>query len=169
MGLSCRSSAGAMWSAGRGRAAGPALLGLLLTLLVPSSGAAKTGAGLVTCGSVLKLFNTQHRVRLHSHDIKYGSGARGPGLGYHQGGGARGRGFEGGVVLGDSAGLRVWGSSRSLAGGPRKPRTGRFKGVVGISGARRVVRELQAKGLGSSASGQGPELGAGSEPLGSQD
>ncbi|KAF3813737.1 stromal cell-derived factor 2-like protein 1 [Mirounga leonina] len=75
MGLSCRSSAGAMWSAGRGRAAGPALLGLLLTLLVPSSGAAKTGAGLVTCGSVLKLFNTQHRVRLHSHDIKYGSGS----------------------------------------------------------------------------------------------
>ncbi|XP_044769277.1 stromal cell-derived factor 2-like protein 1 [Neomonachus schauinslandi] len=64
-----------MWSAGCGRAAGPALLGLLLTLLVPSSGAAKTGAGLVTCGSVLKLFNTQHRVWLHSHDIKYGSGS----------------------------------------------------------------------------------------------
>uniref|UniRef100_F1RKZ7 Stromal cell derived factor 2 like 1 n=1 Tax=Sus scrofa TaxID=9823 RepID=F1RKZ7_PIG len=64
-----------MWSAGCRRAAGPALLGLLLALLVPGSGAAKTGSGLVTCGSVLKLLNTQHRVRLHSHDIKYGSGS----------------------------------------------------------------------------------------------
>ncbi|XP_012632152.1 stromal cell-derived factor 2-like protein 1 isoform X1 [Microcebus murinus] len=69
-----------MWSAGCGGAARPALLGLVLALLVPGGGAAKTGTGLVTCGSVLKLFNTQHRVRLHSHDIKYGSGAQdGPG------------------------------------------------------------------------------------------
>ena len=75
-GPSCQSPAGAMWSVGCRRAAGPALLGLLLALLVPGSGAAKTGSGLVTCGSVLKLLNTQHRVRLHSHDIKYGSGAR---------------------------------------------------------------------------------------------
>lgn len=73
---SCRSPAGAMWSADRGRAAGPALLGLLLALSLSGGRAAKTDAGLVTCGSVLKLFNTQHRVRLHSHDIKYGSGAR---------------------------------------------------------------------------------------------
>lgn len=29
----------------------------------------------VTCGSVIKLLNTDHRVRLHSHDIKYGSGS----------------------------------------------------------------------------------------------
>uniref|UniRef100_V5HAV7 Putative secreted stromal cell-derived factor 2 n=1 Tax=Ixodes ricinus TaxID=34613 RepID=V5HAV7_IXORI len=29
----------------------------------------------VTCGSVLKLQNTEHGVRLHSHDIKYGSGS----------------------------------------------------------------------------------------------
>lgn len=98
-GRSWRSPAGAMWSAGRGRAAGAALLGLLLALLVPGSGAAKTGAGVVTCGSVLKLFNTQHRVRLHSHDVKYGSGARGLGLGI-----ARGRGwgwaFEGWVIVG---------------------------------------------------------------------
>lgn len=65
-----------MRSAGRGRAAGPALLGLLLAISVPGSCAVKTGAGVVTCGSVLKLLNTQHRVRLHSHDIKYGSGAR---------------------------------------------------------------------------------------------
>ncbi|XP_056643509.1 stromal cell-derived factor 2 [Diorhabda carinulata] len=29
----------------------------------------------VTCGSVLKLLNTDYRVRLHSHDVKYGSGS----------------------------------------------------------------------------------------------
>ncbi|XP_050393842.1 stromal cell-derived factor 2 [Patella vulgata] len=29
----------------------------------------------VTCGSVLKLINSQHDVRLHSHDVKYGSGS----------------------------------------------------------------------------------------------
>ena len=29
----------------------------------------------VTCGSVLKLQNLYHRVRLHSHDVKYGSGS----------------------------------------------------------------------------------------------
>ncbi|XP_078082044.1 stromal cell-derived factor 2-like [Mustelus asterias] len=27
----------------------------------------------VTCGSVIKLLNTRHNVRLHSHDVKYGS------------------------------------------------------------------------------------------------
>lgn len=29
----------------------------------------------VTCGSVVKLLNTRHNVRLHSHDVKYGSGS----------------------------------------------------------------------------------------------
>lgn len=29
----------------------------------------------VTCGSVLKLVNTRSDVRLHSHDVKYGSGS----------------------------------------------------------------------------------------------
>ncbi|KAK1891954.1 Stromal cell-derived factor 2-like protein 1 [Dissostichus eleginoides] len=29
----------------------------------------------VTCGSLLKLLNTRHNVRLHSHDVKYGSAA----------------------------------------------------------------------------------------------
>ncbi|KAM9004383.1 stromal cell-derived factor 2 isoform X1 [Sarcophilus harrisii] len=29
---------------------------------------------LVTCGSVVKLLNTRHNVRLHSHDVHYGSG-----------------------------------------------------------------------------------------------
>lgn len=30
----------------------------------------------VTCGSLVKLLNTRHNVRLHSHDVKYGSGNR---------------------------------------------------------------------------------------------
>ncbi|XP_067014053.2 stromal cell-derived factor 2 [Anabrus simplex] len=29
----------------------------------------------VTCGSVIKLFNTDYKVRLHSHDVKYGTGS----------------------------------------------------------------------------------------------
>lgn len=29
----------------------------------------------VTCGSVLKLVNTDYKVRLHSHDVKYGTGS----------------------------------------------------------------------------------------------
>lgn len=29
----------------------------------------------VTCGSVVKLLNVQHNVRLHSHEVKYGSGS----------------------------------------------------------------------------------------------
>merc|ERR1711974_56975 len=29
----------------------------------------------VTCGSVIKLQNMYHKVRLHSHDVKYGSGS----------------------------------------------------------------------------------------------
>src|SRR5699024_11190942 len=33
------------------------------------------GTTYVTCGSVLKLMNSNAGVRLHSHDIKYGSGS----------------------------------------------------------------------------------------------
>jgi len=29
----------------------------------------------VTCGSVVKLLNNHHKIRLHSHDVKYGSGS----------------------------------------------------------------------------------------------
>ncbi|XP_060572187.1 LOW QUALITY PROTEIN: stromal cell-derived factor 2-like [Ruditapes philippinarum] len=29
----------------------------------------------VTCGSTLKIYNSYHNVRLHSHDVKYGSGS----------------------------------------------------------------------------------------------
>ncbi|KAH0505623.1 Stromal cell-derived factor 2-like protein 1 [Microtus ochrogaster] len=63
-----------MRGASRGGVAGT-LLALLLALSVRSGGASKASAGLVTCGSVLKLLNTHHKVRLHSHDIKYGSGS----------------------------------------------------------------------------------------------
>lgn len=53
----------------------PLLLLPLLLLLACGPGRAKeTEAGAVTCGSVLKLLNTRHNVRLHSHEVKYGSG-----------------------------------------------------------------------------------------------
>ena len=29
----------------------------------------------MTCGSVVKLQNIHHKIRLHSHDVKYGSGS----------------------------------------------------------------------------------------------
>lgn len=29
----------------------------------------------ITCGSVFKMLNTAFKVRLHSHDVKYGSGS----------------------------------------------------------------------------------------------
>jgi dolichyl-phosphate-mannose--protein O-mannosyl transferase len=29
----------------------------------------------VTCGTVLKLLNSDYKVRLHSHDVKYGTGS----------------------------------------------------------------------------------------------
>lgn len=32
-------------------------------------------AEFVTCGTILKLLNTDLRLRLHSHDVKYGSGS----------------------------------------------------------------------------------------------
>ena len=34
-----------------------------------------SGFQFVTCGSVLKLVNIESNVRLHSHDVKYGSGS----------------------------------------------------------------------------------------------
>ncbi|ELR47903.1 Stromal cell-derived factor 2-like protein 1 [Bos mutus] len=70
-----------MWSAGSGRAAGPALLGILLALSLSGGRAAKSDAGLVTCGSVLKLFNTQHRGRRCQVDGHPGDGVSSPGSG----------------------------------------------------------------------------------------
>lgn len=53
----------------------PVLLRLLLPLLAAALGAAGRGdPGPVTCGSVVKLLNVRHNVRLHSHDVRYGSG-----------------------------------------------------------------------------------------------
>ncbi|XP_041863669.1 stromal cell-derived factor 2 [Melanotaenia boesemani] len=34
-----------------------------------------TELSVVTCGSVIKLLNIKHNVRLHSHDVRYGSGS----------------------------------------------------------------------------------------------
>ncbi|KAM8975175.1 stromal cell-derived factor 2 [Pelodytes ibericus] len=42
-------------------------------LLLPLSFA--SDLSVVTCGSVVKLLNTKHNVRLHSHDVRYGSGS----------------------------------------------------------------------------------------------
>ncbi|XP_030656437.1 stromal cell-derived factor 2 isoform X1 [Nomascus leucogenys] len=46
---------------------------LLLGGLWSSVGA--SSLAVVTCGSVVKLLNTRHNVRLHSHDVRYGSGS----------------------------------------------------------------------------------------------
>nr|XP_012149047.1 PREDICTED: stromal cell-derived factor 2 isoform X2 [Megachile rotundata] len=49
---------------------------VVLTLLLLWTNTVKArGTPHVTCGSVLKLMNVDHKVRLHSHDIKYGSGS----------------------------------------------------------------------------------------------
>lgn len=45
---------------------------LLLAGLWSAVGA--SSLAVVTCGSVVKLLNTRHNVRLHSHDVRYGSG-----------------------------------------------------------------------------------------------
>uniref|UniRef100_A0A8D0LAX3 Stromal cell derived factor 2 like 1 n=1 Tax=Sphenodon punctatus TaxID=8508 RepID=A0A8D0LAX3_SPHPU len=62
--------------AGRGAMRSRDLLHFLALLLLwrpGHGGEPETGA--VTCGSVLKLLNTLHSVRLHSHEVKYGSGS----------------------------------------------------------------------------------------------
>uniref|UniRef100_A0A671S1F5 Stromal cell-derived factor 2 n=1 Tax=Sinocyclocheilus anshuiensis TaxID=1608454 RepID=A0A671S1F5_9TELE len=45
---------------------------LLSCMFTLSSG---SEINLVTCGSVVKLVNVKHNVRLHSHDVRYGSGS----------------------------------------------------------------------------------------------
>lgn len=78
-GRSGRASASCGMEAARRR---PPLLPLLLPLLVAALGAeGRGGPGPVTCGSVVKLLNVRHNVRLHSHDVRYGSGnGRAPSL-----------------------------------------------------------------------------------------
>uniref|UniRef100_A0A672HPY6 Stromal cell-derived factor 2-like 1 n=1 Tax=Salarias fasciatus TaxID=181472 RepID=A0A672HPY6_SALFA len=51
------------------------LLPLLLLVLGTGCDARDTELSYVTCGSLVKLLNTRHNVRLHSHDVKYGSGS----------------------------------------------------------------------------------------------
>lgn len=47
------------------------VLFLVCVIAGPSFG---TELSFVTCGSVIKLLNLKHNVRLHSHDVRYGSG-----------------------------------------------------------------------------------------------
>ncbi|XP_024115862.1 stromal cell-derived factor 2-like protein 1 [Oryzias melastigma] len=47
----------------------------VLLLLSSGCGAKEPELNHVTCGSLVKLLNTRHNVRLHSHDVKYGSGS----------------------------------------------------------------------------------------------
>ncbi|KAM4702450.1 stromal cell-derived factor 2 [Discoglossus pictus] len=49
------------------------LLLFLSPLLLPLGSTSEIS--IVTCGSVVKLLNTRHNVRLHSHDVRYGSGS----------------------------------------------------------------------------------------------
>ncbi|KAI4814423.1 hypothetical protein KUCAC02_003619 [Chaenocephalus aceratus] len=50
----------------------PTFLLYLCCIFGPSLG---TELSFVTCGSVIKLLNVKHNVRLHSHDVRYGSGS----------------------------------------------------------------------------------------------
>ncbi|XP_062398728.1 stromal cell-derived factor 2-like protein 1 [Sardina pilchardus] len=48
---------------------------LCLVFFVAKSEGRELDSNYVTCGSLVKLLNTRHNVRLHSHDVKYGSGS----------------------------------------------------------------------------------------------
>ncbi|XP_067296369.1 stromal cell-derived factor 2-like protein 1 [Pseudorasbora parva] len=48
---------------------------ILGCLMFAQCGARDMDSSYVTCGSLVKLMNTRHGVRLHSHDVKYGSGS----------------------------------------------------------------------------------------------
>ncbi|XP_061219440.1 stromal cell-derived factor 2 [Neopsephotus bourkii] len=61
-------------AAGRPRVLAPVLV-LALGVAVRTGTGSGTGTGVVTCGSVVKLLNVRHNVRLHSHDVRYGSGS----------------------------------------------------------------------------------------------
>lgn len=52
----------------------PHSLSALLLLSCLFGPIAASELSFVTCGSVIKLLNIQHNVRLHSHDVRYGSG-----------------------------------------------------------------------------------------------
>lgn len=46
-----------------------------LSLIIINIYVLASKASYVTCGSVIKLLNTDYRSRLHSHDVKYGTGS----------------------------------------------------------------------------------------------
>ncbi|KAK2911001.1 hypothetical protein QQF64_026607 [Cirrhinus molitorella] len=48
---------------------------ILVCFMFAQCGARDLDSSYVTCGSLVKLMNTRHSVRLHSHDVKYGSGS----------------------------------------------------------------------------------------------
>lgn len=48
---------------------------VLLCILLLTNHASGKSARYVSCGSVLKLMNSATKVRLHSHDVKYGTGS----------------------------------------------------------------------------------------------
>jgi len=47
----------------------------VFSVLLSIANVESRGPQQVTCGSVLKLQNVHHKIRLHSHDVKYGSGS----------------------------------------------------------------------------------------------
>uniref|UniRef100_A0A8D9BMH6 Stromal cell-derived factor 2 n=1 Tax=Cacopsylla melanoneura TaxID=428564 RepID=A0A8D9BMH6_9HEMI len=51
------------------------IIPILVLFLVEYSTAKARSNQYVTCGSVVKLMNVDYRVRLHSHDVKYGTGS----------------------------------------------------------------------------------------------
>ncbi|XP_029466873.1 stromal cell-derived factor 2 isoform X1 [Rhinatrema bivittatum] len=55
--------------------AGALLLLLVPVLVLTEPAVTSSELSVVTCGSLVKLLNTRHNVRLHSHDVRYGSGS----------------------------------------------------------------------------------------------
>ncbi|KAH9491947.1 Stromal cell-derived factor 2-like protein [Bulinus truncatus] len=53
----------------------PAFFIFFISFLLDSICGSKFDYDFVTCGSALKILNTAHNARLHSHDVKYGSGS----------------------------------------------------------------------------------------------
>nr|SVE76034.1 EOG090X0E0P [Daphnia hispanica] len=51
------------------------LLKLVLFILISLNVVAGRAGQYVTCGSAVKLQNSAYKIRLHSHDVKYGSGS----------------------------------------------------------------------------------------------
>lgn len=105
----------------------PSLLLPPVFLLLCGSGLVRGGGEVsaVTCGSVLKLLNTRHSVRLHSHEVKYGSGkTRGAGRAAGRPGVGEGMAVQ--KVAGD------WGGGRPLPNGCEKPNAFWEGGEVGL-------------------------------------